>query len=108
MKKLILINILLALGFIGNAQQKDLTDLSDPYPGQVSPGDTFAKQEDITVLKGAYLGQKPPGVAPELILALPERYSLKELIVLDFKTPARGSNDIYWISAKNIEELRIN
>jgi hypothetical protein len=45
-------------------------------------------------------------IAPELLLALPKRHNLKELVEIDLRTPGRGSNDIYWISVKIIEELR--
>lgn len=45
-------------------------------------------------------------IAPELLLVLPKRYNLNELLELDLATPARGSNDIYWVSTKIIEYLR--
>jgi hypothetical protein len=45
-------------------------------------------------------------ITSELTLALPQRHNLKELLEMDLKTPAKGRNDIYWVSTKIIEELR--
>jgi hypothetical protein len=44
--------------------------------------------------------------ATNLTTTLDRKYSLEELIDRDIKSPSLGSTDIYWISAKMIEELR--
>jgi hypothetical protein len=44
--------------------------------------------------------------ATSIIDSLDRKYSLEELIDLDVKSPQKGSTDIYWVSAKIMEELR--
>jgi len=45
-------------------------------------------------------------IATSITNSLDRKYSLKELIEKDIKSPSNGSTDIYWIDAKIIEELR--
>jgi len=45
-------------------------------------------------------------VAPKVTDSLDRKYSLKELLDREIKSPSMGSADIYWIDAKFIEELR--
>jgi len=42
----------------------------------------------------------------ELIPALERKYSFKELVEKEIRNPSVSTNDIYWISAKIIDELR--
>jgi hypothetical protein len=44
--------------------------------------------------------------APELIYALPEINNFRDLVELDFKTPEKGSYDIYWVSKDIFENLK--
>ncbi len=98
--------------------ENDLIKTTGPFMGQAFPDTSlqlFAPGLVSTGLDEGVITSAPDGkylyfqgiAATSITDSLDRKYTLEELIDLDVKSPQKGSTDIYWISTKIIEELRL-